>query len=209
MFNFGPQIQQWVKTFYSDATSCVINNGYASKFFKLQRGVRQGCPHSGPLFVLCAEILANAIRADKTIKGINIYNREIKLSQYADDTTVFVADLSSAKNLFSLLDAFKKCSGLEVNKSKTEGMWLGANKNNKEQPLGIQWPKDSICALGIHFSYNEEIGLKKNFENKLSSVTTLLNLWFPRNLTLRGRIIILKTLALSKLIYRGAGMAQW
>ena len=201
MFNFGPQIQQWVKTFYSDATSCVINNGYASEFFKLQRGVRQGCPLSGPLFVLCAEILANAIRADKTIKGINIYNREIKLSQYADDTTVFVADLSSAKNLFRLLDAFKKCSGLEVNKSKTEGMWLGANKNNKEQPLGIQWPKDSICALGIHFSYNEEIGLKKNFENKLSSVTTLLNLWFPRNLTLRGRIIILKTLALSKLIY--------
>ena len=100
-----------------------------------------------------------------------------------------------------MLDAFKKCSGLEVNKSKTEGMWLGANKNNKEQPLGIQWPKDSICALGIHFSYNEEIGLKKNFENKLSSVTTLLNLWFPRNLTLRGRIIILKTVALSKLIY--------
>ena len=159
MFNFGPQILQWVKTFYSDATSCVINNGYASEFFKLQRGVRQGCPLSGPLFVLCAEILANAIRADKTIKGINIYNREIKLSQYADDTTVFVADLSSAKNLFSLLDAFKKCSGLEVNKSKTEGMWLGANKNNKEQPLGIQWPKDSICALGIHYSYNEEIGL--------------------------------------------------
>ena len=151
--------------------------------------------------MLCAAILANAIIASKTIKGINIYNREIKLSQYADDTTVFVADLSSAKNLFSLLDAFKKCSGLEVNKSKTEGMWLGANKNNKEQPLGIQWPKDSICALGIHFSYNEEIGLKKNFENKLSSVTTLLNLWFPRNLTLRGRIIILKTLALSKLIY--------
>ena len=32
-------------------------------------------------------------------------------------------------------------------------------------------------------------------------MTTLLNLWFPRNLTLRGRIIILKTLALSKLIY--------
>ena len=102
MFNFGPQIQQWVKTFYSDATSCVINNGYASEFFKLQRGVRQGCLLSGPLFVLCAEILANSIRADKTINGLNIYNREIKPSHYADDTTVLVADLSSAQNLFSL-----------------------------------------------------------------------------------------------------------
>ena len=116
--------------------------------------------------MLCAEILANAIRADKTINGINIYNREIKLSQYTDDTTVFVADLSSAQNLFSLLDAFQKCSGLKVNKSKTEGMWLGANKNNEEQPLGIQWPKDSICALGIPFSYNEEIGLKKKLRKQ-------------------------------------------
>ena len=61
-FNFGPQIRKWIRTFYTDISSCVINNGYASEFFNLQRGVRQGCPLSGILFVLCAEILAQAIR---------------------------------------------------------------------------------------------------------------------------------------------------
>ena len=69
-----------------------MNNGYASEFFTLERGVRQGCPPSGTLFVLCAEILANAIRNDKNITGINIHNKEFKLSQYADDTTAFVSD---------------------------------------------------------------------------------------------------------------------
>ena len=202
--NFGPQLLQWIRTFYTDCSSCVVNNGYASVFFKLQRGVRQGCPLSGSLFVLCAEILANAIRSNANIQGINIYGKEFKISQYADDTTVFVSDLRSAQNLFHLLHAFQKCSGLEVNRSKTEGLWLGANKNNPEDPLDIPWPKDPVFALGIHFSYDDEAAFKRNFEQKLSSMASLLNLWYPRYLTLHGRIVILKALALSKLIYNTA-----
>ena len=67
VFNFGPQIIRWIKTFYNDCSSCVMNNGYASEFFRLQRGVRQGCPLSGALLVLCAYILGNAIRQDTYI----------------------------------------------------------------------------------------------------------------------------------------------
>ena len=43
--------------------------------------------------------------------------------------------------------------------------------------------------------------LIKKIEQKLTSMKTLFNLWYPRNLTLYGHITILKTLALSKLIY--------
>ena len=117
-FNFGPHIRKWINVLYTDITSCVINNGYASDFFAFQRGVRQGCPLSGILFVLCAEILANVVRNDKNIKGIQIYNKEYKISQYADDTTTFVADAPSAQNLFEVLRAFRETSGLEINSSK-------------------------------------------------------------------------------------------
>ena len=72
-FSFGPQIRNWIRTFYTDITSCVINNGHASEFFSLQRGVRQGCPLSGILFALCAEILANAVK-NNNIRGIQIHN---------------------------------------------------------------------------------------------------------------------------------------
>ena len=41
VLNFGPQIVRWIKTFYNDCSSCVMNNGYASEFFKLQRGELQ------------------------------------------------------------------------------------------------------------------------------------------------------------------------
>ena len=71
------------------------------------------------LFGLCAEILAQAIRNNSNIKGIQIYDKEYKISQYAGDTTAFVSDASSAENLFELLSIFRDVSGLELNKSKT------------------------------------------------------------------------------------------
>ena len=122
----------------------------------------QGCPLSGILFVLCAEILAQAIRNNNNnIKGIQIYDREYQISQYADDTNAFVSDVSSAENLFELLSIFRDVSGLELNKSKTEGMWLGSCRHNTSTPFDIAWPLEPIYALGIYFTYNEHISFKK------------------------------------------------
>ena len=122
------------------------------------------------------EILANAIRNNQYIKGIKIYNKEYKISQYADDTTAFVSDITSAEKLFEILDAFQDSSGLEVNKTKTEGMWLGALRHNSEAPLDIAWPSKPIASLGIDFTYNEEVSYKKNFEQKLVSMKSILNI---------------------------------
>ena len=60
------------------------------------------------------------------IKGILIGKEETKLLQYADDTTAVLSDRDSAYALFNLLDVFRKLSGLKINTSKTEGMWVGS-----------------------------------------------------------------------------------
>ena len=45
--NFRPDVKNWVKIFYNNVTSCVLNNGHVSEFFALESGVRQGCPLTG------------------------------------------------------------------------------------------------------------------------------------------------------------------
>ena len=89
VFNFGPDIQKWVKILYSNVSSCIVNNRFMSEFFPLERGVRQGCPLSRLLFITGIELLARAIKNDHNIKGINVGEKVSEVSLYADDTTVF------------------------------------------------------------------------------------------------------------------------
>ena len=108
----GSSFIRWVNVFYKNIQSCIINNGFSSHYFKIESGVRQGDPLSPYLFVTAIEILAIAIRNQNDIKGIKINDLETKLLQFADDTTVVLSGLDSARALFVLLDCFEKVSGL-------------------------------------------------------------------------------------------------
>ena len=95
LFNFGNGIKKWISTFYTNSESSVLNNGFCTNYFKLSRGVRQGCPLSPYLFILAADVLATKIRQDKTVRGITIFGTESKISQIADDTSAFCGNLLS------------------------------------------------------------------------------------------------------------------
>ena len=130
-FNFGRDFIHWVKVFYNNIQSCVINNGLSSDNFRLERGVRQGDPLSPYMFVLVTEVLAVSIRQNSNVKGISIGKEETKLPQYADDNTAVLADENSVSAFLSLLESFKDISGLTIDCTKTEAMWIGPSRNNK------------------------------------------------------------------------------
>ena len=163
-------LKKWFSTFYKNISSCVINNGYTTGFFRLYRGVRQGWPLSGLLFALALEPLAHSIRKNDKIKGLWLGDKEIKLSLYAHDTTTFLRDEASAHELFNLLEEFSACSGLKINKSKCEGLRLGSEKNNvKSASFDINWPEHYVIALGIAFSCCKDCE-KLNFYDKLNKL---------------------------------------
>ena len=177
-----------------------MSNGFATKHFNLRRGVRQGCPLSGILFVIGVEILSNAIKRSKEIEGIQIVpNKSIKITQYADDTTVFVKDIRSVHRLFDLLQQFENCSGLRINQSKSEILWLGSLRQRKDSILKLKLSDETVYALGVYFSYDEELATKRNFFEKLPKLKKILNIWSSRDISIYGRVNIVKTLAISKL----------
>ncbi len=86
-------------------------------------------------------------------------------------------------------------------------MWLGKWKNRCDTPFNLQQPVDPICALGVFFSYDTKKSDKLNFGEKLQSMEKLLNIWKNRKLTKIVRINIVKTLALSKLIFNSSNLS--
>ncbi len=119
-FNFGKYFIHWISIIYNFPECAVINNGHSSEFFTLTRGIRQGCPISAFLFILVAEVMAINIRKDLDIKNINVNGTNIKITQYADDTVLYLNDFKSLENAFKLLEKFFICSGLKLNKEKTK-----------------------------------------------------------------------------------------
>ena len=64
-------------------------------------------------------MLAKAIRENKNINGIGVKNKEIKLSQYADDTTLILdGTRESLLTSLQLLDGFYVASGLRLHDQK-------------------------------------------------------------------------------------------
>jgi len=161
-FTFGLDFRQWIERFYTDISSCVLNNGYASKHFHLESGVRLGCPLSGILFVIAIDLLARSIKRSKDIKGITIdEHNEDKLSQYADDTTVLLSDAQSMSKLFDLQSRFKRCSGLKLNQTKSKMLWLGSMRHRIDTILDLQMICEAVYALGVHFTYDLEVSEKE------------------------------------------------
>ena len=106
-FFSGSSLIKWVNLFYRDIQSCVVNNGWSAGFFELSRGVRQGCPLSPYIFILCVEVLAITICKDNLVKGITVGSTECKLSQYADDATLILdGTQESFERSFAILDKF-------------------------------------------------------------------------------------------------------
>ena len=89
--NFGPVFRRSVATLYDGISSRIVVNGHLSKPIYPRRVVRQGCAFSPLLYVLVAETLSSHLRTSPP-RGLPLPDNSdnLKVSQYADDTTVVV-----------------------------------------------------------------------------------------------------------------------
>ena len=144
------------------------------------------------LFVLTAEIMA-----DKDIEGITLYEQENKTSLYADDTTLFLsANEQNIRKCMQILKDFARVSGLKVNKEKTKVVKLWGIIFCED--LNLDWTQE-FTSLGITYTIKEFNNITElNIETKIGEIQKLIGLWKARNLTPYGKIMIIKSLLISK-----------
>lgn len=197
--NFGPSFRRWIEVLYAGAKCQVLNNGWLSDDIELQRGVRQGCPLSPLLYTVIAETLGNAIRKDGTIEGVQIPGSTIKskVSQYADDATLTLQDDQSVIRCFEVITKFEAASGCKLNVGKTEGTYVGRQAGRIHGPVPIKWNEQNIDMLGTKMGNN----MDQNWEKQIDKVENKLGRWATRNLTIEGRTVLIKTYALSSILY--------
>ena len=173
-----------------------MNNGNASGYFRLERGVRQGDPLSPYLFIMIIELLAIEIRNTPEIQGVQIFDQEVKLSIYADDLTGLLSNVRSVKKMLDTLRDFGKASGLKINTDKTEIMQVGKTRPLERTCLNLKWVKE-MKITGIWFTYDYQRKMQLNFDEGISKLKCKFQLWRQRNLSLIGEIQIIKTFGLS------------
>ena len=130
-----------------------------------------------------------------TLKGISFDSHSntsspFKILQYADDTTLLLKDENEVLTVLNDIENFSSFSGLKLNRSKSQGMWIGSSKSNTNTPGNISWVKcgETIKILGIFFCATKEASsISQNSDSKIDKIRQLINRWQRRQLSLYGK----------------------
>ena len=200
-FTFGTNITRMIALCYTNIESCVLNGGFTTNWFCLQKGVRQGCPLSAYLFLLCIEILAQNIRNNNQIHGIPCGKTEQKLSLFADDCTCLLKDIRSIEITLQEINHFDLYSGLKLNTQKSVLYPISNTHQLKNNHLNLTIKANTISLLGITLGRDENKKYSQNVSEKCINMRKKLNRWSQRQLSLVGIILVTKSYAILKLIH--------
>ena len=115
-----------------DHLTCLLRNLYAGQeatdrtghvtmdWFRIGKGVCQGCILSPCLFNLHAEYIMQNAGLDKSQAGIKIARRNSNNFRYADDTTLMAESEEKLKNLLMRVKEQSEKAGLKLNIQKTK-----------------------------------------------------------------------------------------
>ena len=113
-------------------------------------------------------------------------------------------DKKSFEETVKIINTFGKASGLFLNAGKTSAIWLGNKRNSpvKYMPhLQMEWNPPKFKMLGILFTNDLKECEVLNFSDQFSEIRALYKVWLKRQITPLGRVAVLKSLILSKIIH--------
>ena len=116
----------------------------------------------------------------------------IKIALYIDDLTSLLKDEQDMQQALKIRSEFSTFSGLEINRMRSEAMWLGS-KQNTDTFFGFVW-KRRLKILGVYFACDKCASqVEENWTGRVENVKRIINAWEKRNLSIAGKVCIIKT----------------
>ena len=208
---FGEPLINLVKLAFSGCMSFANVNGHLSDTIFIGRGLHQGSPLSPILFLLVAQVFTTNMEKNPAVEGIIVDNVQLLQSLFADDTDIFLkADEVCVQAVFGELEIFGRHSGCRFNIDKTRCTPLGRSRSNTQlisslrQSYGQGFVPDDgyFTALGITFNASNIAETPDlNYDRKITKVKELIKMWERRNMTIYGRLTLIKCFLLSQFVY--------
>ena len=192
-----------IKSLYYNSTSAVYKDGTIGDWIKTTVGVRQGCVLSPTLFNLFLEkIMTDAL--DGHVCSVSIGGRPITNLRFADDIDGLAGSEEELRQLVERLVKKSDDYGMEINVGKTKTM-----TNHPEGIINpIQVKNEEVeevqkfIYLGATIS---EDGSKPEIIRRIAQATAILTklkiIWKDKNITLKLKIRLMRSLVLSTFIY--------
>ena len=204
-FGITGRYADWISMFFNDFYVNTQNAGFLSPTFYKTRSINQGCNISPYLYLLCGEILAHKLKYNEQIKGVDIGDVTMLLSQFADDTTLFLEyDEISLQQLVHTLSYIEAHTGLKVSYDKTVLYRVGSIQYSSAKlytSKPFQWSDGDINVLGITIR-NHAKQTSDSHNVTIDKMCKIMNSWYARTLTLIGKCMVINTLMSSLFVYR-------
>ena len=125
-----------LRNLYSGQEATVRTGHGATDWFKIGKGVQQGCVLSHCLFNFYAEYVMWNTGLDESQAGINTARRNINKLRYADYTTLMAESVVLEKTLESPLD-YKEIQPVH---SEGDQLWVFFGRNDAKAETPVLWP---------------------------------------------------------------------
>jgi ribonuclease HI/endonuclease/exonuclease/phosphatase family metal-dependent hydrolase len=213
-FQVPLELTERIKRIYESATTQVIVNGHEGNSFPVGRGCRQGDPMSCILYNIAIEPLGTALRATP-LRGIQISNeiRRVLTTMYADDTAITLHEDDDIEIARDAIKLFCMASTARFNDNKEEILAIGTeafkkdfnesrtmkNGNRIPDKTKLITPHNPMRMLG---AWHGNKGIAKDqWKRILEKQQDIIDLWTNIRPSIKGRILLLKSLVASRALY--------
>uniref|UniRef100_A0A4W2D7V1 RNA-directed DNA polymerase n=1 Tax=Bos indicus x Bos taurus TaxID=30522 RepID=A0A4W2D7V1_BOBOX len=202
-----------------DHLTCLLRNLYTGQeatvrtghgtthWFRIGKGVSQGCILSPCLFNVYAEYITRNAGLEETQAGIKIARRNINNLRYADDTTLMAESEEELKSLLMKVKVESEKVGLSLNIQKTKIMASGPITSWEIDGETVETVSDFILGgskITADGDCSHEIKRRLLLGRKV--MTNLDSIFKNRDITLPAKVHLAKTMVFPVVMY---GCESW